>query len=69
MKNLGVQELQEFRMAKIQQLGTRRYSGAPPPQYFSGGVASLGPSHANSELLQLLNSLNSSNSLSHHVDR
>jgi hypothetical protein len=56
-------------MSQIPQLRTKQYSVTPLPQYFSGGVASLGPSHANSELLQLLNSLNSLNSFSHHVDR
>jgi hypothetical protein len=56
-------------MSHIRQLRTKQCSVTPLPQYFSDGVASLGPSHANSELLQLLELLNSSNSFSHHVDR
>ena len=65
MRNLGVtgvQELQEFRMTQIQQLGTKQYS------LLRARFASLNRP-VRIQILELLNSCNSLNSYSYNVDR
>jgi hypothetical protein len=63
MKNLGVQELQEFRMERLDH-GNIHLPHYPSTPVLLGGVPSSGL-----EARELLNSCNSLNSFSHHVDR